>query len=63
MAKKNKKDQALHGNSAKIDPAGAVTSLYQSNTVTMSDRKQHETPLVDEKNVEYIKKFVEVNEK
>lgn len=63
MADKQKKEKLLHGNSAKIDPAKDVTSLYQQNLVTASDKKDHETPLVDDENVEYARRFVEENKK
>lgn len=62
MAQK-KKLKNLHGNKAKVDPKGHVESLYQSNMVTLSNRKDHETPVVDDENVEYGRRFVEENKK
>lgn len=65
MAKKpkNKEKRLLHGNNAKIDPKTEVTSLYQSNRVTLSSRREDETPLVDDDNVEYARRFSEENKK
>lgn len=57
------KGKALHGNNAKVDPQKKVVGRFVTNTVTMSDRKDHETPIVDEDDVEYAKKFVEENKK
>lgn len=61
MAYKNPK--LIHGNNAKIDPNKHVSELYEANMVTLSNRKSHETPLVDDANVEYAREFVEKNKK
>lgn len=57
------KDKKLHGNHAKIEPKKHVESLYQSNMVTLSNRKQDETPLVNDDDVAYARRFVEENKK
>ena len=55
--------KTLHGNHAKIDPSKAIESLNQSCLVTASDHVEHGSPIVDEENVRYAKKFVEENKK
>lgn len=59
---KNEPDK-LRGNSAKIDPAKKIIGLNVTNTVTMSEKTIHGTPVVDDENVAYAKKFVEENKK
>lgn len=63
MKDENPKGKALHGNSAKIAPKKHVSSLYQANRVTISDHKDHETPMVDDDDVAYAKSFVDENHK
>lgn len=57
------KEREIHGNKAKVDPGSNKVPEYLTNTVTMSDRKKHETPVVDDDNVAYARKFVEENKK
>lgn len=59
--KKQPKD--LHGNYAKINPGKNVVPLFTTNTVTMSEQKEHETPIVEDSNVEYARKFSKENQK
>jgi hypothetical protein len=63
MPNQPKKEKALHGNRAKIDPKKQIASLYEMNRVTMAEHKAHETPIVNDDNVEYAKHFVEENKK
>lgn len=63
MAKKQEPEKILHGNMAKVDPDKSVPSLYESNMVTTSNQKQHETPLSSDEHVEYVRKFEEENKK
>lgn len=57
------KIKKLHGNHAAINPCKHVDSMYQNNLVTVHDHCENETPIVDEKNVRYARKFVEENKK
>lgn len=59
----DKQPKKLHGNRAKVDEAKQVESLYQSNRAVLSSRREDETPLVDDDNVEYARRFVEENKK
>jgi hypothetical protein len=63
MSEQIKKEKILHGNRAKIDPKKQIESLYATNRVTLSDHKAHETPIVEDDDVEYSRRFVEENEK
>lgn len=58
-----KQPEELRGNKTKVDPKSKIEPLYITNTVTMSDRKDHETPVVDDDNVSYARKFQEENKK
>lgn len=59
----NAEPKRLHGNNAKIDPKKKVESLYQSNMVILSDSKEGVTPVVDDDDVEYARRFAEENKK
>jgi hypothetical protein len=52
-----------HGNRAKIDPESQIASLYATNRVTLSDHKEHETPVVSDDDVAYARRFAEENKK
>lgn len=58
-----KQPKKLHGNSAKVNPAGKVVPAFLTNTVTMSQEKNHETPVVEDSNVAYARKFSQENQK
>ena len=64
---KNKKDagapKELHGNNAKVAPNKKIEGAYVTNTVTMSNKKNCKTPIVQQSNVEYARKFAEENKK
>lgn len=60
MADKRKE---LHGNKAKIDPGSKIDPLFIANTVTMAEKKEHETPVVSDSNVSYARKFSIENKK
>lgn len=55
------KPRIIHGNKAKA--TGDTVPAYLANTVTMADKKRHETPVVEDQNVAYAKKFVQENKK
>jgi|GEM_PF-2830809 len=57
------KEEKLHGNSAKVDPKKKITGAYITNRVTMSRRKEDETPLVEDDDVEYARQFSKENKK
>lgn len=59
----NSKPDSLHGNGAKVEPDRKIVPQFLTNTVTMSREKKHETPLVDDSNVEYARKFSQENQK
>lgn len=64
MAKKKRKSpEKRQGNDTKADLTKKISPLYESNMVTLSNRKENETPLVDDENVEYARRFVEENKK
>lgn len=60
MADKRKE---IRGNETKVDTNSKIDPLYITNTITMADRKKNETPIVDDDNVAYARKFQEENEK
>lgn len=53
----------IHGNNAKVDKNSKIEPAFIASTVTMSDKKKHETPLVEDSNVAYARKFIEENKK
>lgn len=58
-----KKPKKLHGNSARVSPDSKPVPAFLTNTVTMSQKKDHETPVVEDSNVEYARKFSQENQK
>lgn len=58
-----KQPKKLHGNNAKVEPGSKVVPSFLTNTVTMSQKKQHETPIVEDSNVAYARKFSQENQK
>jgi len=59
MAEKKK----LHGNQARVDPEKKIEGMYATNAVTISNRKERETPLVDDENVSLARDFSMENKK
>ncbi len=59
----NKKPKVIHGNNAKVSPNSKIEPLYSTNTVTLSNKKKHETPIVEDSNVSYARNFSEENKK
>lgn len=57
------KPKEIRGNKTTVDPKSKIEPLYITNTVTMSDRKLNETPVADDDNVAYARKFQEENKK
>ena len=52
-----------HGNKTKAKNIKNIVPEFIVSTTVMSDRKDRETRVVDDDNVEYAKKFVEENKK
>lgn len=59
----DEKQRTLHGNNAKTSPKSKVVPDYITNTVTMAQKKEHETPIVEDSDVAYARKFSQENQK
>lgn len=58
-----KQPKKLHGNSARVSQDSKVVPAFLTNTVTMSQKRDHETPVVEDSNVAYARKFSKENQK
>lgn len=63
MKQGRKKEKALHGNKAKIDPAKDVTSLYATSGAVLAPQIQDGAPVADEEDAVAARKLSEENQK